>query len=151
MLAMQADERKGQEGYAWVMNDKGIVAIIWSTIQLYACEQVVEHKTFEQRMRMHVIRDSCMSFVNHVCHSFFPFVTHSYSGRKTPLQCNPRVNDSCNTVRSIYVYHTCVDPEKPLTEKLWIKMIPTTGSSREIETTVFDPASQFLSNISRRA
>ena len=27
----------------------------------------------------------------------------------------------------------------------------TTGSSREIETTVCDPASQFLSNISRRA
>ena len=26
-----------------------------------------------------------------------------------------------------------------------------TGSSREIETTVFDPASQFLSNITRRA
>ena len=26
-----------------------------------------------------------------------------------------------------------------------------TGSSREIETAVFDPASQFLSNISRRA
>jgi len=37
------------------------------------------------------------------------------------------------------------------TQQVWVHQTESTVASREIETTVFDPASQFLSNISRRA